>query len=723
MSFKSLEISAEYRSDECPNIGAYFLSPVLAESISYSRAVGFFSSSALVKLTYGLSKMLEKPNPKIRLVASPNLSAEDVEAIKKGYENRNKIIENSLMNSMLEVKDEFAFERLNLLCHLIELGILEIKIAVKSDGGLYHEKLGIFEDEENNYVTFNGSLNESDTGFGSNFEQICVYTSYDNPAWETYGKPIIKHFDDLWNNLTNQLDVFEFPEAVKKKLFTYRKDKYYLNIDELEEKRSIVTNKNKPQFIGKFKLHDYQEIAIKNWANNTCRGLFNMATGTGKTITALMASVKLYNYLVKRGGKLAVIIVCPYTHLVEQWAAEDAFSIDFIVSYSDPKYKNSLNNLKMAITNFNDNIIDNFYFITTTATYRTEKVLTLLKEIKGPTLFIADEVHNMGSRLLQQSLLDKFQYRIGLSATIDRHNDTQGTQKIYDYFGKTIIEYGLKEAIDNNVLTKYYYYPVVVYLNEDEVNEYKDLSYKISKCIKIDNRGNISVSEAGKTLLIKRARVIATASSKIDKLKEVIKPKVKDNNMLIYCGTGTLKNSDDTNEIRQIDRICQILGNELKMKIHRYTARENVDEREDIVRRFKEKDIQALVAIKCLDEGVNIPSIETAYILASTTNPREYIQRRGRVLRKYEGKRYSYIYDFVTLPYDIDKKTLYSAKNLQIFSSLAQNEINRIKEFASLAENPSDSDKLINKIESLFDFDKYKTNEELLDWEDVDYGE
>lgn len=186
---------------------------------------------------------------------------------------------------------------------------------------------------------------------------------------------------------------------------------------------------------------------------------------------------------------------------------------------------------------------------------------------------------------------------------------------------------------------------------------------------------------------------------------------------------GYFKNSDDINEIRQIDRICQILGNELKMKIHRYTAKENASEREDIVRRFKEKDIQALVAIKCLDEGVNIPSIETAYILASTTNPREYIQRRGRVLRRYEGKRYSYIYDFVTLPYDIDKKTLYSAKNLQIFSSLAQNEINRIKEFASLAENPSDSDKLINKIESLFDFDKYKTNEELLDWEDVDYGE
>ena len=318
-----------------------------------SLAQGLILLSSIKSSPYTLTtkKYKEKPNPKIRLVASPNLSAEDVEAIKKGYENRNKIIENSLMNSMLEVKDEFAFERLNLLCHLIELGILEIKIAVKSDGGLYHEKLGIFEDEENNYVTFNGSLNESDTGFGSNFEQICVYTSYDNPAWETYGKPIIKHFDDLWNNLTNQLDVFEFPEAVKKKLFTYRKDKYYLNIDELEEKRNIVTNKNKPQFIGKFKLHDYQEIAIKNWANNEFRGLFNMATGTGKTITALMASVKLYNSLVKRGGKLAVIIVCPYTHLVEQWAAEDTFSIDFIVSYSDPKYKNSLNNLKMAITN------------------------------------------------------------------------------------------------------------------------------------------------------------------------------------------------------------------------------------------------------------------------------------------------------------------------------------------------------------------------------------
>ncbi len=731
MSLRDLEIKDSYRSDDCPDLGEYFVSKMLEQSLVYKRAVGFFSSSSLVKLTRGISYMSGRKNAHIFFVVSPILCKEDVEAIKRGYENRRNIITNCLLREFKEVEDEFSCERLNFLCHLIEEGILDIKIADKlnpvgsDDFGIFHEKIGLFVDENNNKVAFTGSLNESDNAFTKNFESVQVFKSWEEPKRVLM---IEDDFDRLWSDHTNTLEVYDFPEALKTTLFKYRKATYHKDMDDYEKNeranRLILTTSTKPSYQCPFQLHQYQKDAINKWAHQNFRGLFDMGTGTGKTITALTASVKLLERL---NYHLATIIVCPYTHLVEQWVEEETnFNIHFIVGYSDGKYKNYRSDLATAIQNFNDGIISYFYFITTNASYKTPEVQKLLSRIKGNVLFIADEVHNFGAEGLRLALNENFMFRIGLSATIERHRDEEGTSVIRDYFGAPVIHYGLKEAIENDVLTRYYYYPLVVNLDEDEVEKYIDLTNKIRKNSYSQKDGSFKLTKQGEMYALQRARVISVARNKIPLLKKIMEKHKAEHNILVYCGTGKLADDESGDEVRQIDEVSKMLGHDLNMKVATYTSRENSEERKQIVERFKNgDDLQALVAIKCLDEGVNIPSIKTAFILASSTNPREYIQRRGRALRKYPGKTYSYIYDFITLPFPFEMCDSLDSTFLRSFSALAKNEIDRIIEFSSLAENSRDADALINEIKEAYQLDVFeKVNDfERIDWEDMSYDE
>ncbi len=728
MSFRNIEIKDSYRSDTCQDLGTFFVSKMLEHSVIYKRAVGFFSSSALIKLSRGISFMAEREGCHIYFVVSPILYKEDVEAIKKGYKNRNQVIEDALLREFKDTTDEFECERLNYLCHLIEKGILDIKVANKfdeydeNDIGMFHEKIGLFIDENEDKVAFSGSLNESDNAYSRNFESIQVFKSWE----ETKRVSIIDDdFERLWENKTHSLFVCDFPEAVSKKLFKYQKPSYIKNIDEYEkvekEKRKII--ETYPKYNCKFELYEYQKNAINKWANQNFIGLFDMGTGTGKTITALTASVKLLERL---KYKMATIIVCPYTHLVEQWVEEQSnFNINFLIGYSNKKYSNYISKLNQLVQDFNDGITNYFYFITTTSSFKLEKVQKILRQLKGNVLFIADEVHNFGAEGMRNALIDNFKFRIGLSATIDRHRDEEGTDAIYEYFGKPVIHYGLKEAIDNGVLTRYYYYPILVYLNEEEQEKYVELTDKIRKNSYL--QGNVmKLTKQGEIYALLRARVIASAKNKLGALKKLMIEKgfTDKHNLLVYCGTGKIS-GDHGEEEKQIDEVCKMLGNELGMKIARYTSRETTEERHIISERYKNgDDLQAVVAIKCLDEGVNIPSIETAFILASSTNPREYIQRRGRVLRKFKGKAYSYIYDFVTLPFSLDETDDYNENTVESFTALARNEVNRMKEFSSLAENEHESDIIINEITNKFGLNKINESEifEKIEWEELDDG-
>lgn len=708
MNFKDLSLKDFYRTSDDDVIND-FLIPCLNCCVNYKRAAGFFSSTALVKLSFGISGLL-KNNGKMQLVVSPNLSHEDIEAIKLGYEKKEDVINNRLLESIDNELTPLEFDRLNLMINLIERGILDIKIAVLnygSDIGMYHEKIGIIEDSQGNKIAFTGSYNESLNSYVNNFESLDVYTTYSQDFNRVYQKE--RDFDNLWNNSTEKLKVVDFPVAVKDKLF----NKYYKRESVKSEEQIIKEERQKveitPQMPNNF-LRDYQNSAIEEWKNSNYNGIFDMATGTGKTLTALGACIKLYNDV----ERLAIIIICPYTHLVEQWVEDlENYNFDPIVGYGSMKNKNWKEKFKNKIMKYSLGISKYMCFITTNATFKSDFVQKELKKIESKNvLFIADEAHNLGAQELSSKLNDNFQYRLALSATFERYNDENGTNELFKYFGsKYCIHYSLKDAIKNGMLTEYYYYPIVTYLSDDELDEYIFLTNKIRKCIAFDKVGKSKLNEAGKILLLKRAKIVAGATSKMTKVVSLLKKQNDERkicNTLIYCGATTINDTafkegeNDEDDVKQIDYLRKLIKESIELKIAKFTSTETTEERRYIKEQFIDRSINAIIAIKCLDEGVNIPSIETAYLLASSTNPREYVQRRGRVLRKFPGKKYSIIYDFITLPRDLNDASRCSQEELKMDLSLVKKELTRMEDFARDAINYSSYVEVKNEINSVY---------------------
>lgn len=720
MSFRELEIEPEYRSLTDDVIRDFYI-PVLKESVMYKRAVGFFSSSALLKLSSGICSLVDNGGY-IQLIASPKLSEEDIKAINDGLKRKNEVIEEALLRELKEPQGVFEEKRLNLLSNLIAAGRLEIKIAVIENNrsiGMYHEKVGLMYDKYNNVIAFSGSMNESATAFCSNYEAIDVFKS-----WTTDEERVqIKEsaFNALWDDLEPNIKVLDFPNLTDEIISKYKRTEEIETFEEFdlqdyptyvrEESFKYKCN-NVAHVPESISIRDYQKTAIYNWEQQNFCGIFDMATGTGKTYTALAAVTRLSE---KLNNKLAVVIVCPYQHLVEQWKDDIIiFGMKPIICYSASAQKDWKKRLKDAITSYNLGVADSFCVITTNATFSSDYVQDIVRYIEGDSLLVVDEAHNFGARKLSKTLLPNFKYRLALSATIDRHGDEEGTAKLYEYFGSKCIEYTLKEAIDNNMLTPYYYYPIPVTLDANEINDYEELTAQINKHIHKDKTGKMVIDSIGEKLLIKRARIIAGAKNKISALHELMLDYKDESHILVYCGATTLRDMDykegeaHADEIRQIDLVSDMLGNnsDLHMKISKFTSEEDAYERERIKDDFAEgKMLQALVAIRCLDEGVNIPSIKTAFILASSTNPKEYIQRRGRVLRKAPGKKYAVIYDFITLPATIKFLKNSSIYDTTGFKSLALKEITRIKDFAEIAENPFDSDQLVFDIKNAFNLE------------------
>ena len=710
MGYRSIHILRGYKTNKNDVVREFYI-PALKQSVLYKRAVGFFSSSALIDLSSGISGLI-KNGGKIKFIVSPLLSEEDIDAIQRGYDER-EIIKNSLEREIREPKNASEAERLNWLAFLIASGRMEIKVAFtppQKATGMYHEKIGLLYDTDGNRLAFTGSMNETINAFHNNYESIVVFNSL--VAEDAQRVSDLEYdFDSLWANREPNITVWDFPKVLREKLVSYQKSSLNLELDQIE-----IENLSElfppvpgiPALPPNVKLHKYQQDAIDQWAMQDYCGIFDMATGTGKTFTGLGAAARLF----ADKKRLAIIIVCPYQHLVEQWV-DDILLFNMLptIGYSSSRQTDWKKRLSNDIMDFRLKVIDTFCFVTTNATYSSEFVQTLLNKLGKDTLLLVDEAHNFGASHLRSTLNPKFEYRLALSATLERRGDPEGTNALYSYFGEKCIEYALERAIRENKLTPYYYYPKVVFLSDGELDKYRELSKKIAKQCHKNKHGEIEVSELGKKLLIERARIVAGASNKIALLRDLMSEYRNQTHMLVYC--GATKSFDFTNDIsqadeedeRQIVSVSKMLGHDLGMKVTHFTSAEPATERERIKQQFAAADpYQAIVAIKCLDEGVNIPSIKTAFILASSTNPKEYIQRRGRVLRKAENKPFATIYDFITLPTPLDRVD-YTSENARLDLSLVKKEIIRIKEFGEISRNPSDADKLINELSEAYGLD------------------
>ena len=735
MSLKDHLIKSEYRSLIDDMVRDFYI-PCLENAVSYRRAVGFFSSSSLVEVSQGIAKMAQNGG-KIRIVASPYLSDEDIEAIKTGYENRKEVIEQALLRQLHEPVNYYASERMNMLANLVADGILDIRIAYTMDRsgmGMYHEKMGIIEDDEGNVIAFSGSNNESATAMSINYETMDVFRNWGDSSEKERVQLKCNAFHSIWNNNDPNIEVMEFENITKALIEKYRRKSTNFNIDKeeypdgvsAEGERSIDKTTIAPRIPEGFELRDYQVEAIDKWEEQDFKGIFDMATGTGKTYTGLGAAARLSKRLEDR---LALIIVCPYQHLVEQWVEDIVlFGMKPIIGYSSSIQRSWKKNLESAIRDQKLKVRKRefFCFVTTNATFSSEFVQNQLSKIRSDILLMVDEAHNFGADNLRRLLLPNYKYRLALSATVDRHGDPEGTEALYRYFGGKCIEYSLEKAIGEGKLTPYKYYPVIVSLSDIELQEYDNLTTQIAKCLTKDKRGKTVLSEKGKRLALQRSRLVAGASGKIQALEKYIIPYIEDKHILVYCGATTVFDGNqenmqiDNDEIRQIDLVTDLLGNKLHMKVSQFTSKENVEERNILKREFADgSNLQALIAIKCLDEGVNIPKIKTAFILASTNNPKEYIQRRGRVLRLAEGKDYAEIYDFITLPRKLDEVTGITEEQMKRELTLVKNELCRAEEFARIALNSVTASAIIDDIRTAYDLQDYIINYE----EEFTYGE
>ena len=677
MPLQEIDLQCEYRSDQSNTLADLYI-PCLSESVEYWRAVGYFTSQGLALAGRGLTSFL-KNEGKMRLVASPVLTEEDALAIQQGYDARETVVERVVLREFEVDITEVVARRLEYLAWLVAEERLDIKLASPSDldlhhhGAIYHEKIGIFIDEKQDAVAFTGSPNETRGGLISNFESIDVYWTWDDPHERVQRK--IKNFERLWSNSTPRLSVVDFPVAARQELLRFKPPSpSYLvpeaHIDEFATNEPEMTYSYQQRSIDvpdDVELRDYQQEAIDAWFGNNCRGLLEMATGSGKTITALSAVARLVNE--KR--RLFIVVACPFQHLVEQWANEARqFGLRPILAFKSQQ---------SWVDRVNEAVIDyNFgrtgCVITTHATFTGNTMQRTLARLNGDAVVIADEAHHLGAEESREKLPECFDYRLGLSATPKRWFDEEGTSALAEYFGESVYEFTLQDAIEGGCLCKYSYFPYLVVLTDDELIEYNALTKKIVHFFQ-NHQDEFTTEGALGTLLGQRANLLNNAENKLPMLRRLVENQLEPiHHALFYCAPG------------QIDDVTSMLGYELSLRVDRFTAQESSAERQALLSRFASGELQGLVAMKCLDEGVDVPNIQSAYILASSSNPREFIQRRGRILRTAPGKKEAYIYDLVTVP-SLDTDTIRNSPLYRVERRILERELRRFHEFARSAKN------------------------------------
>lgn len=685
VDLRKLALKYVYDSDQ-DNILDEFYIPALSESVRYRRLAGSFSSSALAVAARGISRLIANGGT-MRLVAGAELRPDDVNAIMQGLKEKEEIVTDKMMTDLDSIEDEFVKDHVKALAWMVANNRLEIKIAIVlgDDGmpldaetvqlrGIFHPKIGILEDDSGNVLTFGGSINESMRGWLYNDEHFYVFPSWID-AFKEITEKNVRKFETCWNGLANRLVVLDVPDAYKQRLIKIAP----ASLTELNLEKWYVKTQTYSPKKGVIQLRDYQQVAVENWIANGGRGMMEMATGSGKTYTAIAGISKLeHDFSLDH---LCIIITCPYTHLVSQWqrSLEDFGYHSTSVFGGISNWKKRVEN---AILRLNGKLERRLVLVTTHDTFSSEQFMWLVRQVEHPILLIADEVHAVGSEIRRNGLLNEYTYRLGLSATPKRYFDEEGTDYIFNFFGPTVAEFTLGDAIKQGYLVPYIYHTAYVTLNQEELEEYRKLTRKIATQMSIAEEKGIE--EDTLTLYqVQRQKIVVNASEKLPKLKEMlVKIAERLDHCLIYCSDS------------QIDDVQRIL-NKLGIIHQRVTFREGTEIRNEYLRKFDEGVYKVIVAINVLDEGVDIPSTKMAIIMASTGNPKQYIQRRGRVLRPYPGKDKAEIYDMVVLPpLSAPESNDFYAMERKILIK----ELKRHEEMARLSLNSADA---LNEIENI----------------------
>lgn len=671
------------------------------ESVVYDRVAGFFSSTVFTLLWSEIIAFADRGG-KMRLVCSDRIYQHDNSAIDRGLAARDDDHLAEILSA--EYKDLQSHQDLNVstaataLAGLVCEGVLNIRFANLTEGTaisnvrMLHDKNGVFVDSDQNALAFSGSMNETKLGLSpdGNLESIDVF-----PNWllGLEGRDLERvirirnKFELLWNNRVPGVRVVEFPLAIIKEMEAVNEQG-----SPWRETVTLLPSPSKPllHLASTIVLREHQKLALELWKESEDRGIIEHATGAGKTITAISAILAH-----SEDGGHSVIIV-PSKELLHQWYRE----LKKFCPQNQPirkcgdgesRWKNNLHSwLRSDIPQI---------LIAISATARSAEFMYRLKKFWKDLLIVADEVHSLGSNENSKIFSLAASKRLGLSATPQRHGDEVGTKRIFDYFKKTVHEYSIFEAISDNYLVPYQYKPKVVQLSEDEQNDWDSFTKDIGTMVA--QSGSFSKAmknERFRMLLIQRSRIGKKAQSKITVARRIIsKDAESDQRWLVYC--------EDQDQMMEL--VKGLRSDRSDLRVMEYHSSLDGITRDSTLRDFTVLG-GVIVAIRCLDEGIDIPNASHAMILASSQNPRQFIQRRGRVLRLPKGdveKKFAVIYDLIVVPRRLAVDDL---------DRLSAAEIGRAHEFCSHAQNPESSIELLSQLGKLgLDLDKclrYMTN-------------
>lgn len=664
------------------NLLESFYIPCLNQSVRYFRSAGYFCSNALALAVTGIEGLLRN-NGTMRVIANVVLSEEDQADLRSALRSR----EASVIREISDLADELELFHISMLAYLLKTERLELKIAVV-DNALEHSKWGIFQDSAGNTVVFNGSDNETVKGWLEHHERFEAHLSWLSDDMRRFVQPTLSDWERYWGPGGDRVKVYTISEAFEKELIRTapKDDREFeaLSSRVAKELRSRVQTRYEsirrtgPAAITEDKLRDYQKDAIDKWEKSGRKGILKMATGTGKTFVAVVA---LQRFLKVASSPQVVTVVAPTQLLVSQWRNElekGGFESPVEVMGNRqvwiPKLKEAL--LKVELGRKRCAVA-----VATYASFCAEEFTRLLDGSGMALSLVADEVHHAWAPETRKGLLESYQTRMGLSATPELYMDESGTKELQQYFNGVCFEFGIDKAIPK-YLTEYDYYVEIVHLESDELKEYERLSRMVAAAVS-ENGG--MVDDKAFSLILRRAKIVRNARGKWPAFERILERIGRPERTLVYC-------SD-----KQIDRVKSILR-ERKIKAHQITHEESLQYRDEVISQFKEDRYQVIVAMKVLDEGMDLPGVRSAIILSSTGNSVEYVQRRGRVLRKAEGKDYSVIHDVLVLPWEskainVDGSTLTALRR----------EVARVKEFASTSRNPLETLRKIAPYEYLLE--------------------
>lgn len=680
-----------------------FYIPVLEHAKRYDRISGFFSSTSLAIAARGIAGLIQNKG-KMRLLTCQKLSKDDVTEIQKYVRHADSLIGEKMISEMDDVEDAFKRDHVAALGYMLQQGYLEMKIAVLYDtdaesrkvgslkNAILHQKIGILYDSNFHGISFSGSNNESATGWLENIEEFKTFKSWKEGQKE-YFMEDCDRFERLWNLENDKhtgMYVMDLPDAVKQHFLQISND---FRLDSISTKEYLKQNKQiffiKEENDKKepLSLYYYQKCAVNQWIENGHKLMLQMATGTGKTRTAF-GCMECACRDIKSG--LIIVVATPQITLTRQWIKDIEklqLDIDEYIEVDGTIHDWRIN-MRKSLQRVYIGQFNHFVIFTTHDTASNEDFIDILQTYgPGETIFfIGDEVHGMGADKTRNALQSKYEYRLGLSATPKRWFDDEGSHLLEEYFGNKSFNFGLREALETinprtnlPFLANYYYYPCFISLTDDELEKYRELSQKISR---LSHDKDSDLNELRTRFLMRRAEILKNAENKYQKLHDILEklgPNIQDT--IIFVSP------------QQIDKVMMILR-EHNILAHRITEKESqhksnkysgLSEREYIIKQFETGSYQVIVAIKCMDEGIDIPSARCGIIMASSTNPREYMQRIGRIIRQDGHKSFATLYDVVVEPEhdviqddDLKKieKKVYE-KEMARISDLSKEAINR----------------------------------------------